>query len=56
MIRSGVARVVGKTGLIIEVSRIKRNDQDPLVDLVTVDIPRHGPVVVSPADVEIVAA
>jgi len=52
--RSGVARVVGKTGQIIEVSRIKRSDQDPLVDRVTVDIPRHGPVVVSPTDLEIV--
>lgn len=56
ILRSGVARVIGKTGMIIEVSRIKRSEADPLVDLVTVDIPRHGPVVVSPGDIAIVAA
>ena len=52
--RAGVARVVGKVGTIVEVSRIKRKRADPVVDTVIVDIPGHGEVVVSPGDLEIV--
>ena len=54
IVRSGVARVVGKTGTIVEVSRIKRPPSAPLKDAVTVDVPGHGEIVVAPADVEIV--
>ena len=50
----GVPRVKGKTGLIVEVSRIKRKPGDPLQDRITVDIPGHGDIVVAPGDVEIV--
>jgi hypothetical protein len=53
ILRSGVARVVGKTGTIVEVSRIRRPPTAPLKDEVTVDVPGHGEVAVSPADVEI---
>jgi len=56
ILRSGVARVVGKTGTIVEVSRIRRPPTGPLKDAVTVDVPGHGEVAVSPADVEIVKA
>jgi hypothetical protein len=54
ILRSGVARVVGKTGTIVEVSRIRRPATAPLKDEVMVDVPGHGEVAVSPADVEIV--
>ena len=54
ILRSGVARVVGKTGTIVEVSRIRRPPTSPLKDSVTVDVPGHGEIALSPADVEIV--
>jgi hypothetical protein len=53
--QSGVPRVNGRVGVIVEVSRVKRTPADALVDTVTVDVPKHGPVVVAPADLEIVA-
>jgi hypothetical protein len=56
ILRSGVARVVGKTGIIVEVSRIRRPPTGPLKDAVTVDVPGHGEIAVSPADLEIVKA
>jgi hypothetical protein len=55
VLRSGVARVVGKTGTIIEVSRIRRPATGPLRETVTVDIPGHGEVVVNPTDLEVLA-
>jgi hypothetical protein len=55
VLRSGVARVQGKTGTIVEVSRIRRPTTGPLRDLVTVDIPGHGEVVAEPADLEILS-
>jgi hypothetical protein len=54
ILRAGVQRVVGRVGLVVEVSRIKRTRDEPLQDLVTVDVKGHGPVVVTPADLEIV--
>jgi hypothetical protein len=54
ILRSGVARVVGKTGTIVEVSRIKRPPGASLKDAVTVDVPGHGEIAVSPGDLEIV--
>jgi hypothetical protein len=56
ILRSGVARVVGKTGTIVEVSRIRRPPTGPLKDAVTVDVPGHGEIAVSPADLEIAKA
>jgi hypothetical protein len=53
---SGVSRVNGRTGVIIEVHRTKRLPTDPLTDHVTVDIPKHGPVVVTPTDIDVVAS
>jgi hypothetical protein len=53
--QTGVARVAGKTGTIVEVSRIRRPPTGPLVDRVIVDIPAHGEVVVTPDDVEVLA-
>ena len=55
VLRSGVGRVVGKTGHIVEVSRVRRPPTGPLVDQVTVDVPGHGEIVLAPADLEIVA-
>ncbi len=54
IVRSGVARVVGKSGTIVEVSRVRRPPTSPLKDAVTVDVPGHGEIAVSPADLEIV--
>ena len=54
ILRSGVARVTGKTGTIVEVSRIRRPPSAPLKDEVTVDVPGHGEVAVAPGDLEIV--
>jgi hypothetical protein len=45
--------VVGKTGTIVEVSRIRRPPSGPLKDEVTVDVPGHGEIALAPADVEI---
>jgi hypothetical protein len=56
ILRSGVARVVGKVGSIVEVSRIRRPPTGPLKDSVTVDVPGHGEVALSPGDLEIVQA
>ena len=53
ILRSGVARVVGKSGLIVEVSRIRRPPTGPLKDQVTVDVPGHGEIALAPADIEI---
>jgi hypothetical protein len=54
ILRSGVARVVGKIGIIVEVSRIRRPPTGPLKDEVTVEVPGHGEIAVSPGDLEIV--
>ncbi|HEY8258294.1 MAG TPA: hypothetical protein VIG08_11630 [Gemmatimonadales bacterium] len=53
VVRTGVARVMGKTGIIVEVSRIRRPTTGPLVDRVTVDVPGHGEIGVSPGDIEV---
>jgi hypothetical protein len=53
ILRSGVPRVVGKTGTIVEVSRIRRPVTGPLRDKVTVDVPGHGEIALAPADVEL---
>jgi hypothetical protein len=54
ILKSGVPRVSGKTGTIVEVSRIQRRRSDPLVDRITVDVEGHGDIVVAPDDVDIV--
>ena len=51
--QAGVARVAGKTGTIVEVSRIRRPPTGPLQDRVTLDIPAHGEIVVTPEDVDV---
>ncbi|MBA2458953.1 MAG: hypothetical protein H0V43_08390 [Gemmatimonadales bacterium] len=53
ILRSGVARVVGKSGVIVEVSRTRRPPTAALRDMVTVDVPGHGEIAVPPADVDI---
>jgi hypothetical protein len=50
---SGVARVIGRTGFIVEVSRVRRPPEGPLTDHVTVDVPGHGEIVLGPEDIEI---
>lgn len=56
VLQAGVARVVGKTGTIVEVSRIRRPATGPLQDRITVDVPGHGEIGLSPADVEVLPA
>jgi hypothetical protein len=53
VLRTGVARVVGKTGTIVEVTRTRRPATGPLVDRITVDVPGHGEIVLSPPDLEV---
>jgi hypothetical protein len=53
ILKSGVGRVVGKVGHVVEVSRVRRPPTGPLLDQVTVDVPGHGEVVLAPADVEV---
>lgn len=55
VLKSGVARVVGKTGHIVEVSRVRRPPTGPLREEVTVDVPGHGEVVLAPGDIEVTA-
>ncbi len=54
VLQTGVARVAGKTGTIVEVSRVRRPPSGPLRDRVTLDVPGHGEVAFSPADIEVV--
>jgi hypothetical protein len=53
ILRAGVPRVVGKTGVITEVLRVKRSRDEAVQDSVTVDVAGHGPVVVTPSDLDI---
>jgi hypothetical protein len=53
LLKAGLARAVGKIGTIVEVSRIRRPATGPLQDRITVDVPGHGEIAVSPADVEL---
>ncbi len=53
VLRSGVARVVGKSGTIVEVSRVRRPPTGPLIEKVVVDVPGHGEVAVAPADLQV---
>jgi hypothetical protein len=56
VLQTGVARVAGKTGFIVEVSRVRRPPDGPLKDRVMVDVPGHGEVAVSPADIEVLTS
>jgi hypothetical protein len=51
--KSGVPRVVGKTGVIVEVSRTRRPPTGPLRDQVIVDVPGHGEISLRPEDLEL---
>jgi hypothetical protein len=53
ILRSGVPRVVGKVGWVVEVSRVRRPPTGPLQDRVTVDVPGHGEITVGPEDLEL---
>jgi hypothetical protein len=53
VLKTGVARVVGKTGTIVEVSRVRRPPGGTLQDRITVDVPGHGEIVLTPADLEV---
>ena len=53
VLQTGVARVTGKTGIIVEVSRIRRPPTGPLKDRVTLDVPGHGEVAFAPSDIEV---
>jgi hypothetical protein len=53
VLQTGVPRVAGKTGIIVEVSRDRRPPSGPMRDRVTIDVPGHGEVGLSPADIEV---
>ena len=52
--QTGVARVAGKTGTIVEVSRICRPPGSASQERVTLDIPGHGEVTFGPADIDLI--
>jgi len=54
VVRSGVVRVDGKVGTIVEISRVMRSPATAVKDTVTVDVTGHGEIVVAPGDIEIV--
>lgn len=56
ILRAGVPRVVGKAGVIVEVKRVKATGEQAVVDYVTVDVRGHGPVVVAPDEIDIIAS
>jgi hypothetical protein len=49
---SSVVRVEGKVGTIVEVSRVLRAPATQIKDEVTLDIPGHGEIVVTPGDLQ----
>lgn len=53
VLRSAVARVVGKTGTIVELSRSRRPGAEQITERVTIDVPGHGEIVVAPADLDL---
>jgi hypothetical protein len=53
VLQTGVPRVAGKTGTIVEVSRVRRPPSGPMRERVTIDVPGHGEVGLSPADIEV---
>ena len=55
VLQTGVARVSGKTGVIVEVSRTRRPPTGPLRERITLDVPGHGEVAFSPADIEVLS-
>jgi hypothetical protein len=55
VLQTGVARVAGKTGTIVEVSRTRRPPTGPLRDRVTLDIAGHGEVAFTPTDLEVLS-
>jgi hypothetical protein len=55
ILQSGVPRVVGRVGVIVEIAHSRRPPTGPVQERVTVDVPGHGEVVLQPAQVEVVA-
>jgi hypothetical protein len=55
VVRSGVVRVDGKVGTIVEVSRVMRTPATAVKDTVTVDVTGHGEIVVAPDDLEMIS-
>ena len=53
VLQTGVARVAGKTGTIVEVSRTRRPPTGPLRERITLDVPGHGEVALNPSDIEV---
>jgi hypothetical protein len=55
ILQSGVPRVVGRVGVIVEIAHARRPPTGPLQERITVDVPGHGEVVLQPAQVEVLA-
>ncbi|MEO8634816.1 MAG: hypothetical protein ABI587_06020 [Gemmatimonadales bacterium] len=54
ILKAHVPRVVGKVGTIVEVAREQRDSTRPTQHRVTVDVPGHGEVVVTPAELDLI--
>ena len=55
ILRSGVKRVAGRVGVVVEIAHVRRPPDSPLQIRVSVDIPGHGEVILDPADLEVVS-
>jgi hypothetical protein len=55
ILKSGVKRVVGRVGVVMEIAHARRPSDGPLQIRITVDVPGHGEVIVDPADIEVVS-
>jgi hypothetical protein len=53
---SGVSRVVGRVGVIVEIAHARRPPTGPVQERLTVDVPGHGEVVLRPNQVELLPA
>jgi hypothetical protein len=53
---SGVSRVVGRVGVIVEIAHARRPPTGPVQERLTVDVPGHGEVVLRPNQVELLRA
>jgi hypothetical protein len=55
ILQSGVPRVVGRVGVIVEIALVRRPPTSPVQERITVDVPGHGEVVLQPGQIEVQA-
>lgn len=53
VLHSGVARVVGRTGVIVEIAHSRRPPTGSIQERLTLDVPGHGEIVLTPDQIEL---